>query len=129
MTPEQAKVSHAAHCNCKPVWLKIDTGQALSCGNERVLIWWPTVDLSQLDDNHQAALMVIAPMIYDDDGDGANDRLLKLGFSQVTPDNFSAAAQALKRDYEKSLWQDNVGKQLLGRIFDNDLGDDEKGGE
>jgi len=121
MNPDDARTEHARYCNCTPAWLRTDTGQALSCGKEEVLIWWPTVDASQLDDAHRAALFCIAPMLHDDDGDGANNKLLTLGYHQITPANFDDAKKALNQAYEKELWQDNIGKQLLGRLFDDDL--------
>lgn len=118
ISPDDAKVSHAKHCDCTPVWKQTDTGQALSCGNDAALIWWPMVDTSQLSDAQAAALLIVAPMVYDDDGDGANYLLLKLGYHQITPDNFDEAKKALRRAYEKLLWEDNVGKQLLMQVFD-----------
>lgn len=118
---EEVKRLHARFCDCTPVWVDIDTGKALSCGKERVLIWWPLVESSGLSMEQSLALFCGLPMRYDRDGDDANDTLLLLGITQVTPDNYADVFAALLRQYEKELWQDNVGKQLLGRIFDGDL--------
>jgi hypothetical protein len=121
-TPDQARESHRQHCRCKPYWKETDTGQALACGQDHALIWWPTVDASQLSMAQSAALFVVGPMQYDSDGDTANDMLLKLGYNAITPDNLDSAIRDLKHAFERELWQDNVGKQLLGRLFDGDLG-------
>lgn len=125
-SPDDARESHAKYCPCTPVWKQTDTGQALACGDDGAFIWWPTVDASQLTPVQQIALFVAGPMSYDSDGDHANDLLIGLGFHQITPENFDEARKALKGEYEQLLWQENVGKQLLGRLMDGDLEGDEK---
>lgn len=118
---EEAKRQHARFCKCTPVWIDTDTGPALQCGKEEVLIWWPMVESSTLSTEQSFKLWCALPMYYDSDSDSANIMLLRDGIKSVTPDNFASVYDRLHRLYEKELWQDNVGKQLLGRILSGDL--------
>ncbi len=110
MNPNEAKEQHKQYCNCKPKWMTISTGQALVC-RDGALIWWPTVDTSELDMAHQMALFVAGPIEYDSDGDRANTILLEAGFQKITMDNFEEAKEALRKQLSSELWGSNIRKQ------------------
>lgn len=98
-----------------------DIGQGLICAKNGAFIWWPTVEDESLSQDQKLALHCFLPMHYDEDGDSASFNLLEMGYTEITPDNFDEAYKDLRRRYEKQLWSDNVGKQLLGRLLDGDL--------
>ena len=120
MTPNEVIKQHNQFCDCNPQWKDGEFGPELICQKENVLLWWPHVDVS-LDQEQSFALFCGLPMFYDSDGDTVNDMLLRLGYTEINPDNFSEAYNACRKQFEHELWQDNVGKQLLGRIFEGDL--------
>lgn len=123
-TAEDLAKSHRRYCDCTPIWEEGEFGRQLVCGHERSLIWWPTPDTDTLSQEQDHALFIGLAMFYDADGETVGNTLLKLGYSTVTPANFDEAYRAVRRQFEHELWQDNLGKQLLGRLLDDDLAGD-----
>jgi hypothetical protein len=117
---KEAIKRHNRFCNCTPQWRQGEFGQELVCQKEGTLLWWPVVK-SSLSDSESLALFCVLPMRYDSDGDSVNLMLLRLGYTEINSENFQEAYNAIVRQFEHELWQDNVGKQLLGRLLDSDL--------
>lgn len=61
----------------------------------------------------------VLPRQYD--GDSADVDAILSEFGPVTAGNIDEAIQVCVRNFERDLWQDNLGKQLLGRLADDDL--------
>lgn len=119
MNVDEVIKNHKRWCNCTPKWEAGEFGEELVCQNERSLLWWPMVEHS-LSQAQSFALFYSLPMYYDSDGDSVNNMLLKLGYKTIDSTNFQEAYNAILKQFEHELWQDNVGKQLLGRVLDND---------
>lgn len=64
-------------------------------------------------------LFCFLPMMYDSDGPTVIE-YLEEDFGPVTPDNIDDAIIYVRRRFERDLWQDNVGKQLLQQLDDDD---------
>lgn len=125
MDPSDPKIkriisSHNQFCDCKPQWVQGKHGPELKC-SDGSLLWWPTPDLSGLDEDQKLSLTLGLPMKYDVDAEDIEEYLFECGFAVVTPENFNEAFEHVVRQLEHDLWQDNVAKQLLGRLADGDL--------
>lgn len=70
-------------------------------------------------------LFCFLPMQYDTDSVAIDHILEEAGFGDVTEANIDQAIKVCRRGLEKALWEDNVAKQLLGRLLDGDLDGDE----
>lgn len=70
-----------------------------------------------LDIEHELALIGCSAMYYDVDGDYIHHILEDAGFTVVDMNNFQQALKTVKQQLEHELWQDNVGKQILGDII------------
>lgn len=73
--------------------------------------------LVNLTTSQQMALMVVPAMYYDVDGDYIMSILVEAGIVEVNPVNLTEALGIIRRKLEQELWQDNVGKQILGDIL------------
>lgn len=62
----------------------------------------------------ESYLYNILPRGYD--GDSTDVDAYLEGFGEVTSDNIDEAIRVVGRQFEHDLWQDNVGKQLLGQL-------------
>jgi len=113
--------NHQYFCKCEPIWIEGKHGQELKCAKEDVWLWWPIPELTDLTDVQRMSLSIGLPMMYDTDGDDIYTMLMDGGYNQINATNFSEAYKYCVSQLEKALWEDNVGKQLLGRIFNNDL--------
>ena len=121
---EQIISDHNRFCGCDPEWSQGKWGLELKCSADGSLLWWPTPDLSGLTNEQKLVLTLGLPMKYDVDAKDIDEYLFDGGFVTVTPDNFTEAVQYVTRQLEKALWEDNVAKQLLGRLVDGDLAGD-----
>lgn len=71
-------------------------------------------------DEKKSFLWIAVPIKYNGDGDEVHFYLTEWG-QAVTPENIDQAIDYVIKRFERDLWQDNVAKQLLGRLAADDL--------